>query len=596
ARLARAGRVDAWSLRLRAHGGPLREVSATAVAARPGAGGSAIRWLLRDVTERRRAEEGARSLARTRESLAQAEAARAHLAAVLEETTDAFFSVDAGWRFTYVNRRGEEYWETPRDALLGRGIWEMFPAMVGSVAWENLTRCMRDRVPVRYEAVSQVTGRWVEGHAYPREEGIAVFFRDVSRRKRQEETRRYLDELSGALATSLDYAATLQSIARLATGALADCCLVHVEEGGRIRSPGIAHVDPDREAEIRGLLRTLSADPGGGTPVAMALRAERPLLFARVEDEDLRRAARTPEQLEALRALQIATGMVVPLQARGRTLGALSFARLGGARPAYTPDDLELAAEMARRAALAADNARLYDQARLAVRARDDVLAIVSHDLRNPVNAILISATMLHEFAPPERWDPREAKQVEVIRRSAEQMSALLQDLLEVSMLEGGAPSMSRARTEVARLVAGAADMFRPLAGEKGLELSCPEPGGLPPVDADYGRVLQVFSNLLGNAVKFTAAGGWIRLAAHDAGDFVRFEVADSGPGIDPAHLPLIFDRFWQARSTGRAGAGLGLSIARSIVLAHGGRISVDSTPGKGSTFAFTLPVWRGGE
>jgi PAS domain S-box-containing protein len=591
-RLAQTGREADWPLRLRPRGGEARPLVATAALSRDEDGAAVVRWLLRDVTDRLRAEESAHLLADTRAALAEAEAARQRLVAVLEETTDAFFSVDADWRFTYVNRRGEEYWQAPREELLGRRIWELFPAMVDSEAFHHLQRSMRERRPVDYEVISRVTGRWVEGHAYPRADGLAVFFRDVSRRKRLEETRRFLDELSGALAVTLDYDATLQSIARLATGALADCCMVHVHEGGRLRSPGLAHVDPEREAEVRELLRSIPADLDAGTPVARVLRGGEPLLFPRVSDEALAAAARGPEQLAALRALQISTGMVVPLHARGRTLGAISFARLGGPRPAYTEEDLELAVEIARRAALAADNARLYAQARAAIRARDDVLAIVSHDLRNPVNAILISATMLHEFAPPEALGPRDAKQVEVIRRSAEQMSALLQDLVEVALLEGGAPSMNRARTEVAALVSAVDDMFGPLAHEKGLELHCPPAEGLPPVDADYGRVLQVLSNLLGNAIKFTPRGGWIRVCADPApDDAVRFAVSDSGVGIEPQHLPHVFDRFWQARSTRRAGAGLGLSIARSIVLAHGGRITVESTPGQGSTFAFTLPV-----
>jgi PAS domain S-box-containing protein len=589
--LPRTGREEGWPLRLRPSGGEPRELVATAALARDDAGQAAVRWLMRDVTDRVRAEESTRMLADTRAALADAEAARQRLVAVLEETTDAFFSVDGDWRFTYVNRRGEEYWQSPREQMLGRRLWDLFPAMVNSEAFHHLQRAMHERRPVDYEAISRVTGRWVEGHAYPRADGLAVFFRDVSRRKRLEETRRYLDELSSALAVSLDYDATLQSIARLATGALADCCMVHVLEGGRVRSPGIAHVDPDREGEVRALMRAIPADLEAGTPVARVLRGGEPLLFPHVSDAALAAAAGGPEQLDALRALKIATGMVVPLHARGRTLGAISFARLGGPRPAYTEEDLELAVELARRAALAADNARLYARATAAVRARDDVLAIVSHDLRNPVNAILISATMLHEFAPPEALGPRDMKQVEVIRRSAEQMSALLQDLVEVALLEGGAPTMNRARCEVATLLAAVTDMFGPLARDKGLELHCPPAEGLPPVDADYGRVLQVLSNLLGNAIKFTPPGGSIRVAADAAPGAVRFAVYDSGVGIEPEHLPHVFDRFWQARSTRRAGAGLGLAIARSIVTAHGGRIWVESTPGGGSTFAFTLPV-----
>jgi signal transduction histidine kinase len=280
---------------------------------------------------------------------------------------------------------------------------------------------------------------------------------------------------------------------------------------------------------------------------------------------------------------------VAPIRAKGRTLGAISLARTGG--EAYDARDLALAQEVARRAALAVENARLYDRARQAVRARDEVVAVVSHDLRNPLNAVLIASTVLAEYGDATRLSERDRKQVEIIRRSAEQMTALAQDLLEVSSLESGSVQMSPRPCAPSVLVCAAEDMFRPVAEEKGVALVVGNAADVPPAQADYGRMLQVFGNLVGNAVKFTPAGGRVEVGAERAVDYVRFWVRDTGPGIEREHLPRLFDRFWQARRGSGAGAGLGLSIAKSIVEAHGGQIWVESTPGEGSTFHFTLPV-----
>jgi signal transduction histidine kinase len=237
------------------------------------------------------------------------------------------------------------------------------------------------------------------------------------------------------------------------------------------------------------------------------------------------------------------------------------------------------------------ENARLYEQARQAVRARDEVVAVVSHDLRNPLNAVLIAGTVLAEYGDVERLSERDRKQVEIIRRAAEQMTSLTQDLLEVSALESGSMTMQPRPCPTGPLLRAVEEMFAPVAEEEGVALVVVPADDLPVAFADYGRVLQVFGNLVGNAIKFTPPGGRVELGAECAGEWLRFWVRDTGPGIEPEHLPRLFDRFWQARRGTGAGAGLGLAIARSIVDAHGGQIWAESAAGGGSVFRFTLPV-----
>jgi signal transduction histidine kinase len=246
---------------------------------------------------------------------------------------------------------------------------------------------------------------------------------------------------------------------------------------------------------------------------------------------------------------------------------------------------------MARRAALALDHARLYEEARQATRSRDEVLAIVSHDLRNPLNVIGMVSQVLRETLA---GDPVAVKHLDAVGRAADAMGRLILDLLDVSRLEAGGLALSPAPVAPGMLVREAARDLGPLAAERTLALEHDVADGLPPVRADFERVSQVFSNLVGNALKFTPAGGRITLGAQPGDEGVVFRVEDTGSGIDPEHLPHLFDRFWQAHRTRRGGAGLGLAIAKGIVEAHGGRIRVRSEPGRGSTFYFTLPAVDG--
>src|SRR4051794_5068576 len=227
--------------------------------------------------------------------------------------------------------------------------------------------------------------------------------------------------------------------------------------------------------------------------------------------------------------------------------------------------------------------------AEAAVRARDEVLRIVAHDIGNSLSAVKIHALVLERTLPAGDGEAR--KRTGAIRDLTAQMDRLRQDLLDVAAIEAGRLAVEPVELEVGAVVAEAVEALAGGAGEKGVALSSTAEDGLPRVFADRERVLQVLANMVGNAVKFTPAGGRVEVAAVREGGEVRVAVHDTGPGIAPDDLPHVFARFWQARSTRRAGAGLGLAIARGIVEAHGGTISADSTPGEGSTFAFTVPV-----
>jgi PAS domain S-box-containing protein len=592
ARLPAQDRVEGWEVRLIPRGGAgALEVSCTVAVARDRSGrAEGLRWMLRDVTGRREAEERARRLEADAAARAEAEAGRRRLAAVLEGTSDAFFSVDPAWRLTYVNRRAEELWGKRRDDVLGRSLWELFPQAAGeSESGRAIRRAMEGRRAVRVEALSPMLSRWVEIEAFPVDGGLSVFFRDVHDRHRREAADRLLTRAGELLAESLDPAATLQSVADLAVSTLADYCIVHVREDERIRSPGVAHADPTRRELLLGVLRRFPVDPDGPHPSLMTLRTGEAQLLPTVEPSLLEEISTEPEHLEMLRALGLTSALVVPIRMRGETLGAISLARTSG--PAYDEADLAVAQDLARRAALALDNARAYARAREASRAREEVLAVVSHDLRNPLNAVLLAATILDDYTDTEKWTERERRQLKAIRGSAQQMSTLIGDLVEVVALESGQRVLHLEEVSPDALLADAVELHRGLAAQKGIALRAEPAPELAEVRADRGRVLQVLSNLLGNAIKFTPGGGTVTMGAAPRGDGVGFFVSDTGPGIPPEQLASVFDRFWQAERGDRKGLGLGLAIARGIVEAHGGRIWAESVPGRGSTFFFTLPV-----
>jgi signal transduction histidine kinase len=242
----------------------------------------------------------------------------------------------------------------------------------------------------------------------------------------------------------------------------------------------------------------------------------------------------------------------------------------------------------AAEAAAALANAETLREARRTIEARGEYLGIVSHDLRTPLSSIMMSAALLLEAELPAELARR---QLEAIVRSAGYIERLVHVFLDLSRLEAGRLRLDLRPSAPAALVAAAASAFEPLAREREITVSASCAADLPRVAADPDRVMQVFSNLLTNALEASARGDTIHLGAEPAGESVRFYVWDTGDGIAPGDLPHVFDRYWQASKTHHAGVGLGLAIAKGAVEAHHGTIEVESRLGEGTTFTFTLPA-----
>lgn len=237
-----------------------------------------------------------------------------------------------------------------------------------------------------------------------------------------------------------------------------------------------------------------------------------------------------------------------------------------------------------------ADEARLAQvEAERAVQSRRDALSAVAHDLRDPLNTIFLALGMLKTVVT----DDRAAKPLEIAQRQAVRMRGLLDDLLDVARIDGGNLRIEHEAIEMRALLVELAGDSAAQAGAAGLALEVDAPDGLPIVEADRARLQQVISNLVSNALKFTPRGGRVTLSARSNGGLMRLSVTDTGCGIDPAQLPMIFTPFWQADHADRQGAGLGLHIVRGIVVAHGGEVRASSEPGRGTTFEIDLPVER---
>jgi signal transduction histidine kinase/PAS domain-containing protein len=511
--------------------------------------------------------------------------------AEIVEHGDPMFALDRNWRFVMGNRAYETVAQTPRDDLFGRVLWEVFPAAadLSSKFWIEYHRAMEERVTVHFEEYYPPLDLWTDVTAHPTQEGgIAVFFRDISDRKHSEATLRLLDQAGRKLAQLLDVKQSLARLVEIVVPVLADACAIDiVRSDGTVELAAFHHRNPEKLTRLREWRLKAANEPAAIRRVIATGEAQ---LVSHISEQTLSELPGDAEHAEAKRSMGLRSLMVLPLAARGAILGAISFAS-DESKHVFTQTDLAYARELSARAAIAIDNARLYEQAQQAIRLREDLLAIVSHDLKSPLSAINLSTGILQRQARSSETD-RQLPLLENIQRASRQMERLIGDLLDMASIQAGQLAVARGPQPAAALLQEAAALHQPIAAEKGLELQVniridPE----LEVCCDRERVLQVLGNLLGNALKFTPPGGWIELAAEREGEYVRTAVRDSGPGISAQELPSIFDPYWSGRGHRRMGSGLGLFISKGIISAHRGEIGVDSTPGAGSEFYFTLPL-----
>jgi signal transduction histidine kinase len=400
-----------------------------------------------------------------------------------------------------------------------------------------------------------------------------------------------LESASRLLAGPLDDRATLSNLAQLGVRALADWCVVFtVDEHGVLARRQAAYRLPEHAEIARELDRyeRVGAPPLRGVFLdVMSSGVSR--LLTEVTDEELSRSARDEEHAALLRRLGLRSSVLVPMRARGRSLGVLGFMTCGDR--VFGPPELALAEEVAARAALAIDNARLYRQAQEASRSRDEFIATVSHELRGPLAALLLWA----EHLRADGLDPAQRRRaLDAIHASARAQCRMIDDLIDVSRISTGKLRIVLRDASPAAIVRAAIDGVSRNAVAKSVALVWSVDDTLHRLACDPERIRQVLTNLLENAIKFTPSGGRVELRVERSGNEARFRVIDSGAGIAPELLPHVFDRFRQGEDATQRqnGLGLGLAIVKHIVEQHGGTARASSAGvGLGAELEVALPL-----
>jgi signal transduction histidine kinase len=429
---------------------------------------------------------------------------------------------------------------------------------------------------------STVESRQVEELEEARAELVREHERLLSALRAEEEAKRATKTIAQrfALLKSISEVALANGESAVAVEEILD----HLREGLPADCAALLLRDEDSD-----LLRVRACKGAGGSAVDMSVRIGQ-WLAGRVAAEGRSATMDDACAVAPLIGDQAGSAAAVPLLSAGRVLGVLQVGMAN--RRHVGAEDVHLLEEVAARLVAVLDRQRLLEaerqaraQAEAALRQRDEVLAIVAHDLRNPLNRISMSASWLRESigaqTGPQPWD--------VMQRGVRDMDRLIQDLLDVSRMEGGALRVERSELPLAPLLAELQEQHAELARAKGVSLSCRADTEIPYVLADRKRLVQALSNLVDNALRLTPSGGTVAVEALGVPGYVEFVVRDSGPGIPADQLPHLFDRFWQGARARRGGAGLGLAIVKGIVEAHGDRVFAESRPGEGATFRFWI-------
>lgn len=547
----------------------------------PGPGGEVfLGGISTDITDRKRLED----------ELQEREARFRVLADNIAQL--AWMADGAGSIFWY-NQRWFEFTGTTLDEMRGWGWMSVHHPTHRQRVVDKIRRHFESGEP--WEDTFPLRGRdgryrWFLSRAVPMRDADGRVVRWLGTNTDVTE-QRFLAEVSARLAESIDLDVTFATIARLAVPTLGDYCFVDLVDGTALRRVAWAHADREQEralgARVVNVVPSLTAS---ANPIVRALATGEPVFLPELERDVSKGFGVTDEHRAVIDALDPRSALFVPMKTRAGTVGVFTFGFTAGTKRHHTLVDKDLAVELARRASVAVENAQLFTGAQDALRARQEILAVVSHDLRNPLGAIaMASAVLLNKQNAQD--DPSSRKQLEIIQRAAGRMEHLVRDLLDFSSIRAGRLTVDKRPEDADALVVEILDAHEPLARQKGITVvrSCELHGEQLCCDRD--RVMQLFGNLLSNAIKFCKHGDVVTIAGERVDGAARFSIADTGPGIPESELPRVFEPYWSAQRHGTGGTGLGLYIAKGIVDGHGGHLAVESRVGVGTTFSFTLPL-----
>jgi signal transduction histidine kinase len=516
------------------------------------------------------------------------------LEVILQAIADAVLVVDADGVVRYANAAAERIFDRPSVEIVGQSFG--LPIVSGDTTEVEIVPADGN---VTTGELRTVELSWHDQPAY------AVSLRDITDRRRaaehaqqlmreqlaraqaeeSERNARFLVDAANALGGSLDYPVTLSELARVCTQYNADWCVIDVVEiDGELKRLAVAQRDP-AQAQLAHELAQISAELHPLPCEPEVLRSGEPMLLDSIETVD-----RDPHYRELLTQIAPRSAMLVPLLSRKKPLGVIALISSASGFN-YSASDLSIAAEVGRNAAAAIDNCRLYEEAQRGNEAKSNFLAVMSHELHTPLNAVLGYADLLTMGVPVPI--PELAKvHVDRIRSSAQHLLRLIEQILTFSNLEGERTEIDVTPVAITQIAQDLADTIAPMARDKHLEFKVQLPEQDYVIATDVGKLQQILLNLLSNAVKFTSAGK-VELNVVPVDGWTHFEVRDSGIGIESEHLNRIFEPFWQAeqsRTRRTEGIGLGLSVAHRLAQMLGGSLVVQSAVKQGSTFTLLLP------
>ena len=567
------------------------ELTVTAI---PGSGHRAFTGFIRDITDRKMIEADLREAQEQQRLLAEA-------------IPQQVWTARPDGTLDYVNARVVNYFGRSREQIIGEGWLDVIHPDDVARTVERWTAALTSGQPYDVEfrlRRADGTYRWNLGRALPlhdAEGAIVKWFgtnTDITERKKAEEEReqaaqraRLLAEASALLGSSLDYETTLNNVVFLVVPDIADWCIIDLLDAeGEIRAVSYAHIEQAKIEIVKELDRRYPPRRDDPIGVASVIRSGQPEIFSAINDDFLRATAKDEEHFKLLQSLQLRSAMVVPLRAAGETIGALTLVR--ETENILTEDDLPFVQDLATRAALSVENSRLYSAAKRANAAKDHFFAVLSHELRTPLNPVLMTVSAM-ETDPnlPEivRTD------IAMIRRNVELEARLIDDLLDLTRISNNKLTLNKQIVDTHELLDYAVHIVRSDSSISQAPISLELGATEMHTEGDPARLQQIFWNLLKNAVKFTPASGTVLArTSNPAPGELLVEVIDTGRGIEPALLPVIFDAFQQEQQLddrpASDGLGLGLAISKALAELHGGRLTVRSEGrNKGATFALSL-------
>lgn len=543
--------------------------------------------VFRDVTEQRKAD-----------------ATRRRLAAIVESSDDAIIGTTLDGAITSWNHGAERLYGYAAADVIGKSIEFLTPSdRLGEISailarvrqGEEIEHYVADRrrsdgsivnVSVNVSAIRDDAGRIV---------GTSAIVRDVTQMMRTEQSTRFLADASATLAGLVDYESTLQKVAQMAVPFFADWCMIDMlQPDGSLRRLSAAHVDPARVQLAEEMHRRFPPDPESSRGVWNILRTGESEINIDIPASGALERIPHPELRRILEKQGLTSYMGVPLTARGKVLGVLTFITAESGRR-YDAHDLAVAEDLAHRAAVAIENAQLYQARQESDRRKDEFLAMLAHELRNPL-APIRNALQILKMPGLDQATASEAR--EMAERQVHHLTRLVDDLLDVSRIMRGKIELRRERVDLATIIARAVETARPVIDAEQHELVVSVPPSQVWLSADLIRLAQVIANLLTNAAKYTKVSGKIWLTAQCENGEVTISIRDTGIGIPPELLPHIFEMFMQvapADSRSQGGLGIGLTLVRNLVEMHGGTVEARSDGlGRGSEFIVRIPALSG--